>query len=85
MVFKPGQSGNPKGRKPGTGHAQQLLLALHQAFREAGGVKWLEKLAAENPAVFAQLLGKVLPRQVQLDVDAQITTEGVVHLDMSEG
>jgi hypothetical protein len=46
-----------------------LKEAIEQAFNILGGVNWLVKLAEEEPAAFASLLVKVLPKQLELSVD----------------
>lgn len=51
------------GRKKGTPNklnatVKEMILG---ALDKAGGQKWLEKQATENPVAFMTLLGKVLP------------------------
>jgi hypothetical protein len=55
-----------KGRKAGTpnkvtGALKDMVL---QALGNAGGVRYLETQAKENPVAFLTLVGKVLPLQV---------------------
>jgi hypothetical protein len=54
------------GRKAGTPNkiTKQLREAILTAFDEAGGVEYLQKVAEDQPSVFCQLLGKVLPMSV---------------------
>ena len=40
---------------------------IEDALQELGGSAWLVKLGQEEPVAFAQLLGKLLPRQTNLD------------------
>jgi hypothetical protein len=74
-----GSAGNRgKGRKKGvpnkvTGALKDMIL---QALENKGGVAYLEKQADENPTAFVTLLGKVLPLQVNADVNS--TVVGVV-------
>ena len=71
--------GGPKvgGRKKGTPNKQtaalkdMILTALEGADKE-GSVAYLTKQAAENPTAFLTLVGKVLPLQVNADVNAQV-------------
>tara|TARA_B100001245_G_scaffold219937_1_gene190106 strand:- start:80 stop:469 length:390 start_codon:yes stop_codon:yes gene_type:complete len=93
MPFKPGQSGNPAGKKPGTQNRSTKALkdALLRAGDRAGGVDpdgnprgvegWLLELAADDPKAFASLLGRLLP------TESKIQTEGptVVIRDYSGG
>lgn len=59
--------GRPKGIPNKTTRAlkEAILLAGEQAGGKAGLVGYLERLAHNEPASFATLLGKVLPLQVQ--------------------
>ena len=65
--YKPGQSGNPKGRPKGSQNKTTVALkeAILAAGEAAGGkeglVGYLQRLAIENSSAFASLLGKVLP------------------------
>jgi len=63
------------GRKKGVPNKNTTLLkdAIMCAFDEVGGQEYLQTLAIENPTVFAQLLGKVLPLQVNANIDTAIT------------
>lgn len=60
--------GLPKtgGRKAGTANkvTRELKEAILNAFVEVGGEKYLVTVAKKQPAVFCQLLGKVLPTQI---------------------
>lgn len=62
------------GRKKGvpnkvTGELKAMIL---QALAGAGGVNYLIEQAETSPAAFLTLVGKVLPLQVNADVDATI-------------
>jgi hypothetical protein len=57
------------GRQKGTpnkvtGAVKDMILS---ALDNAGGIKYLERQAKENPAAFMTLIGKVLPMQVTGD------------------
>ena len=60
--------GKPKtgGRKAGTPNkvTRELKEAILNAFAEVGGEKYLVTVAKKQPAIFCQLLGKVLPTQI---------------------
>ncbi|WP_051145132.1 hypothetical protein [Thiomicrorhabdus sp. Kp2] len=57
------------GRQKGTPNKTTLEIkeAIIEAFNKAGGVDYLVGLAKENPSVFAGLLSKVLPRDVNVE------------------
>ena len=59
---------NPRnaGRKPGSSNANSILIKqmIINALEGAGGVKYLVEQAHKNPAAFMQLVGKVIPLQV---------------------
>lgn len=54
------------GRQKGTPNktTAELKAAILKAFETAGGSDYLVRIAAEQPAVFCTLLGKVLPLTV---------------------
>lgn len=81
MTFKPGESGNPTGRKKGSQNRSTRALkeALLRAGDRAGGVDpdgnprgvegWLLELAADDPKAFASLLGRLLPTEQRISGD----------------
>lgn len=56
-------AGRPKGVPNKVG--AQVREAILEAFKAAGGVRYLITLSEEHPQVFAVLLGKILPTEVQ--------------------
>lgn len=76
MVEKRQKTG---GRKAGTPNktTAQVKEAILKAFEGVGGVEYLKGVANDNPAVFCQLLGKVLPLQVAGDPDNPLKVEGI--------
>jgi Family of unknown function (DUF5681) len=82
MPFKPGQSGNPKGRAQGSQNKitralkEAILIAAEQAgFKlkpdvaatEGGLVAYLEVVAVQEVGAFCSLLGKVFPTTLNDD------------------
>lgn len=64
-TFKPGNAGRPKGSANKV--TRDLKEAILRAFETVGGESYLATVAADNPAVFCTLLGKVLPTQITGD------------------
>lgn len=80
------QSGAPKppnagkGRKKGvpnkvTGALKEMII---QALNEAGGVDYLISQAGDNPTAFLTLVGKVLPLQVNGDMEHKVKVSGAL-------
>ena len=63
---KPPNAG--KGRAKGVPNrlTKTVREAILAAFDELGGVAWLVRLGRTNPTEFARLLGRLLPREVQV-------------------
>jgi len=62
--------GRPKGSlNKNTAAVKDMVLT---ALSNAGGVKYLEQQAQENPTAFLTLVGKVIPLQVAGDPDKPI-------------
>lgn len=73
----------PKGSKPGErrGGRQKgtpnkmtadLRQAITEAFQRAGGVDYLLGVAEKNAAVFCQLIGKVIPAQIEMSINEDL-------------
>ena len=80
--FKPGQSGNPAGRKPGQRHRSTVLLEKLMADDAKTIVKAVLTAAAAGDMTAARLvLDRVLPamkdRPLSIELPAADTTEGV--------
>ena len=63
------------GRKRGTPNKSTAALkeAVLKAFDEVGGVEYLVRLANDDPRTFCSLLGRVIPTEASLQVDASLT------------
>jgi len=72
--FLPGRSGNPAGREPGTvvAGSQAACAAVLEAFHKVGGVSYLVEVARNDPRTFLSLLGRILPRQVDVKATREI-------------
>jgi hypothetical protein len=63
----PRSPGRPKGSANKVTAAIKDMIV--QALNEAGGVAYLVQQSEENPAAFMTLVGKVIPLQVNSNVD----------------
>jgi hypothetical protein len=68
--FRPGQSGNPKGRPKGSRHklGEDFLAALRQDF-EQHGVGVIEKVRQERPDAYLKIIASVLPKELDVRTD----------------
>ena len=68
MPFKPGQSGNPKGRKAGVSNKSTRLIrdAFVKVFEARGGHKGLQEWAEQNPDEFYKLSAKLCPKEMEV-------------------
>lgn len=74
--FKPGQSGNPAGRKPGSKNKlTENLLADLAEFYAKEGKDLIVRVRDENPTALLQGLMKLIPRDYQLNLTADITAD----------
>ena len=70
MPWKPGESGNPLGKRAGTRDkvTAAFLTKLDTAWRKYG-TEAMEKTARERPADFCKLVASLLPRDQNLKVE----------------
>lgn len=68
--FKPGQSGNPAGRKTGSRVklSEAFLAALHEDFAEHGKIA-IERVRIEKPDAYLKVIASILPKQIEVAVD----------------
>jgi hypothetical protein len=72
-LFKPGVSGNPRGRPLGARNklSQDFLVDLHNAWSEHGA-EALARCAKENPDRFCAIVAGLLPKNVTIDAQVDI-------------
>lgn len=63
------------GRQKGTPNkiTRDVREAVVEAFYRAGGADYLLTLSKENPNAFTALLGRVLPKDVKVEGDTEVT------------
>ena len=68
MPFKKGHK-KLGGRKKGTKNVmtEDVKNAILEAFERSGGVEYLVGIAETDPKTFCTLLGKVLPKDMNID------------------
>lgn len=66
--FEKGKSGNPEGRPANVPNkiTKDLRAMILGALDSAGGERYLAEQAAESPAAFLTLVGKCLPKDINL-------------------
>ena len=69
--FKPGQSGNPKGRPKGARNrlGTQFLEALEVDFNEHGA-QAISQVREKKPEVYMQVVADLLPKEASINVEA---------------
>jgi len=70
-LYKPGQSGNPKGRPKGSRNAlgEDFLKALHEDFK-ANGEAAIQSMRADKPAEYVKVIASILPKEMNVKIDA---------------
>lgn len=67
--WKPGQSGNPKGRPKSSRQklAEEFLAALNDDFKEHGTAA-IRKLREEDNSTYCRILAGIVPKDVSVEV-----------------
>lgn len=68
--FKKGEGGRPKGRPNAI--TASLKEMIEGALSDAGGRSYLLAQSEKNPTAFMALVGKLLPKDVNATVNAQM-------------
>ena len=68
IPFKPGQSGNPRGRPKGARNrlSEEFLTQLCDHF-EVHGAAAIERVCEEDPAAYLRIIVSVLPKELKSD------------------
>lgn len=67
--WKPGQSGNPKGRPKGSRHklSEDFLKALSDDFSQ-NGTRVIAQVRQEDPAKYLTIVAQVVPKENELNI-----------------
>lgn len=69
--WKPGESGNPKGRYMGSRNklSEKFINDLSE-FYEVEGASLIKRLADENPTALIQVIARLLPKETNIQITA---------------
>ncbi len=83
MALTPAKGRNPRkgertegsGRQTGSRNKVTLQIkeALLQSFKNVGGIKYLERLAREEPRAYASLLARIIPAELHAEISGGAT------------
>ena len=75
-MWKPGQSGNPAGRKPGSRSklSEAFLSALNADF-EQHGTAVIAKVRLKKPDVYLKVIANLMPARLEALLEAQINVQ----------
>ena len=74
--FKPGQSGNPKGREKGSRakFGEQFVKDFMEHWKEHGA-KAMDETAKKHPDVYVRVAASIIPKELNLTNDSETTIQ----------
>ncbi len=84
--FKPGQSGNPKGRKKGSKNkvTEEFLRVLAADFKKHGK-SVIERVREESPDVYLRLVAQLVPKDLDVKHSGDVTVSVIQYVDTDAG
>ena len=81
-LFKPGQSGNPKGKPKGSKHklSESFISALCHDFEEHGETV-IQEVRLDKPADYLKIIASIVPKELTVN---NVTTEDMSDEDLIE-
>jgi len=74
-TFAEGNPGRPKGSRNKL--SQAFIETLYADF-EANGMEAIDRLRVEQPGVYARVIASLVPKEIDLDMKADVTTREIV-------
>ena len=72
--YKPGQSGNPKGRKMGSRQKLSEKFIDHLADHfEKEGMDIIKRVAEENPVAYLQIICRLIPKDTHFTISTDMS------------
>jgi hypothetical protein len=70
VPFRPGQSGNPRGRPRGSRNklGEEFLAELYNAYL-ANGRAAIERVVEEDPAAFLRIVASLIPKEEKVETN----------------
>jgi len=78
-LFKPGQSGNPKGREKGSRNklGEEFIQKLYADFQEHGEAA-IVQVRTEKPDAYLKVIAGILPKELKITNESDLTDEQLI-------
>jgi hypothetical protein len=78
-LFKPGQSGNPKGREKGSRNklGEEFIQKLYADFQEHGEAA-IVKVRTDKPDAYLKVIAGILPKELKITNESDLTDDQLI-------